>query len=193
MVVFVAVQRVFDDSELVEGLGTGDSAAAEAFVRQFEPRIRRAVREANVPAADVPDLTQDILIEAVRQITAGQFQHRATLLTWLRHLTRGRVADYWRAASRRGLGKHVPVERAALTERSFLTPAAQEARLLAEQALGSMPVRHRIAITAHCRGGVPIDELARLFGLSVQRTRGIVTEAKRLFRSAICGEKTGRV
>ena len=61
--------------------------------------------------------------------------------------------------------------------------------MLVQEALETMPLRHRLAITAHCRGNMPIDELARVFGLSADRTRGIVTEAKAMFRQLVCARE----
>jgi DNA-directed RNA polymerase specialized sigma24 family protein len=50
-----------------------------------------------------------------------------------------------------------------------------------------MPPRHRLAIAAHFRGGVSVEDLASSFGLSVARTRNIITEAKDMFRNRVCG------
>lgn len=105
----------------------------------------------------------------------------------MRRIAEGRIVDYWRATGRRGRQKTVPFEALDPSTPNFLGAPAQEARLLAEEALAAMPVRHRLAVTAHCRAGMPVDELARLFGLSVQRTRNIITEAKNMFQCHIRG------
>ena len=176
---------------MVGGVVSGDPDAFELFVRQYEGRIRQFVRNGGVPASDVPDVAQDILIEALRQISLGQFEHRSNVATWMRRVAHGRIVDYWRSRGRRGRDRTSSLETADLTTAHFSTPAAQEARLLVAQALATMPPRHRIAITAHCRAGVRVETLAQLFGLSVQRTRNIITEAKAMFRTKVCGgEKT---
>jgi RNA polymerase sigma factor (sigma-70 family) len=176
-----------EQRQIVSGVIAGDNSATEAFVREYEPRIKRAVREARIPAADAQDVVQDVLIEAIRQLSAGKFEERAALGTWLRRIISGRVVDYWRREGRRGLGKRVPIESLATGGEEFMTPASQDATLLVEDALEAMPIRHRLAITAHCRGQVPVEDLARLFGVSVDRTRGIVTEAKAMFREHVLG------
>lgn len=175
------------ESELINAIVAGDANATELFVRDNEPRIRRAVRDAGVPSADAPDVVQDIIIEAVRQLSRGQFAQRASLRTWIRTIAEGRIVDYRRAAGRRGSRETVSLEAVEVHVNSFASPAEQEIRLLVEDALDAMPVRHRIALVAHCRAGMPVEELARLFGLSVKRTRNIVTEAGKMFRSEVLG------
>jgi DNA-directed RNA polymerase specialized sigma24 family protein len=85
------------------------------------------------------------------------------------------------------LGTAISLETTDHRRNEFATDAPQEVLLLTEEALLALPPRHRLAIVAHCRGNVPIEDLARLFGLSIARTRGIVTEAKRWFRELVCG------
>lgn len=172
---------------MVGAVVAGDSDAVGLFVCEYTGRIQRAVREAGVPSSDFEDVAQDILIEALRQLSLNRFQYRSSLRTWVRHVTEGRIADYWRARGRRGRDKTVPLESIDASTPNFLTPAAQEARLLVQEALAAMPVRHRLAITAHFRAGMPVDELARVFSLSVPRTRNIITEAKTMFRRAVRG------
>ena len=178
-----------DERHIIGRVMLGDAQAVEMLVRQFGPRIRRAVQEARVPPIDIDDVVQDVTVEAVRQLSAGRFEQKASLRTWLRHITHGRIVDYWRAAARRGLGKVVSLEAVDGRLPEFLTEASQEALLLTEEALATMPPRHQLAIRAHCREGLPIGDLARLFGLSVDRTRGIVTEAKRMFRRHVRGNE----
>jgi len=176
-----------DERPLIGGVGAGDPHAMELFVRQHERSILRVVRDAGVPAADIHDVSQEILLEVLRQLSAGQFEGRSSVRTWLKHVAHGRIVDYWRGRGRRALGHAVSLDAVESADFNFSTPAAQETRLLAEEALATMPVRHRVAITAHCRGGMSVEELARLFGLSEKRTRNLITEAKAMFRSHVCG------
>ena len=175
-----------DERQIVGGLNAGDANAAEEFVRTYGREVTRAVRNGGVPRADVPDVAQEVMIEAIRQLSHGGFQHRSSIRTWLQHIVRGRIADYWRWTGRRGRGRHLPIEDAEPVP-DFFAPAAQGIRLLVEQTLASMPARHRVALVAHCRGRVPVEELARTLGLSVSRTRNVITEAKGLFRDGVCG------
>lgn len=181
-----------DEHQIVIGLVNGDADLTTIFVQRYEPRVRRAVIDAGVPATDADDVTQEILIEAIRQLSRGAFQHRSSLRTWMRHVTEGRIVDYWRASSRRGRGKTVPFEELPTSTSSLLAPPGQDARILAEEALTSMPPRHRIALVAHFRAGVNVEDLAKLLGVSVERTRGILTEAKALFRKGVCGREETR-
>jgi RNA polymerase sigma factor (sigma-70 family) len=180
-----------DDEALVAALAIGDAEATASFVGTFEVRIRHAVQAAGVPQADVPDLTQDILIEALRQLGGPQFKLRSKLGNWVAIVTKGRIVDYRRKSASRGAGKHIPLDMMEPSAASFATPAAQEARLLAHQARDLMPLRHRMALMAHFRQGISVEELAQAFGLSTKRTRTILTEAKAMFRELLQpGEKS---
>ena len=83
-----------DQQHVVGRIIAGDSDAATTFVRDYEPRIRRVVREARIPEADAPDVVQEVFIEAIRQLVAGRFEYRAALGTWLRTIAAGRIVDY---------------------------------------------------------------------------------------------------
>ena len=126
-------------------------------------------------------------MEILRQLAAGRFRSPGALRTWLGRIAHGRIIDYWRSRRRRPLGHAVSLEALQSNAPRLLTPASQEARLMAEDALAAMPVRQRFLIAAHYRGDVPVPELARMLGLSEKRTRNLITEAKRLFRAYVTG------
>jgi RNA polymerase sigma factor (sigma-70 family) len=177
----------FDEDRVVAGLVIGDSDAADAFATEFEPKIRRAVWAAGVPAADVPDTTQEVLIDAIRQLSKGQFAGKAALATWLRRIIAGKVADYWRAASRQRRTSIVSLETVELDSECLSTVAEQEARLAAQEALDAMTARQCFALAVCYRLGEPVEELARLLNVSPKRAYGILNEAKHVFRSHVVG------
>jgi RNA polymerase sigma factor (sigma-70 family) len=180
-----------DDENLLTGLAIGDAEAKASFVHMFERRVRHAVQAAGVPQTDVPDVTQDVLIEALRQLGGAEFKLRGKLGNWVATLTKGRIIDYRRKSARRGAGRHVSIDVMDVSAASFATPPGQEARILANEARDLMPMRHRMALMLHCRHGISVEELARAFGLSTKRTRTIITEAKAMFRELIqTGEKS---
>src|SRR5262245_22987159 len=85
-----------DDAEVVARLRAGDEAAAEEFDRRFRARIERIAHRRGVPLDDCPDVAQDVLTDAVRQLRRGNFRGEASLTTWLHALIQGNVATYYR-------------------------------------------------------------------------------------------------
>jgi RNA polymerase sigma factor (sigma-70 family) len=194
-VVYALIALVLADDEdaLVEGLIAGEPEAAAVFVRKFTPRVRRAVQSARIPSADIEDVTQEILIEALRQLRGPGFELRSTLGHWLKSVAFGRVTDYWRASSRRGRGKHVSLDAVDASKSSLRTLPDQEALVLAEEALALLHPRHQIALIGFFRADVSVKELASQFGLSPQRTRAVIAKARELFCASVrSGEKKPR-
>lgn len=172
---------------IVRGVVDGEPGAAEAFVRECQPGVEQTVRASRVPPADAPDVVQDALIEALRQLSRGRFEQRSSLRTWVARIARGKAIDYWRASGRRGLGRLVPLDAVDTGVGRFGTQAAQEARLLVEGALRAMPARLNLVLRLRYREGMAVEEVARRLGLSESRTRNLVTEAQRALREHVCG------
>jgi RNA polymerase sigma-70 factor (ECF subfamily) len=175
-----------DERQLLDRIAAGDSDAIDTFVRRHERDVRQFVRGAGVPAADVPDVCQEVLLDAVRQLSIGRFEGRASIRTWLWQIARGKSATY-RRSRRRALDRAASIEFDSASSPDFMAHADQELRLHVAAALAELSPRHRIALVAHVRGEVSVQDLCRLFGLTEKRVRNLIAEAKRQFREQICG------
>src|SRR4051794_29120753 len=77
----------------------GQADAWEDLTGLYRPLIVGWLNRQGVPAGDLDDVTQDILLSVVKQLPT--FEHsgrRGAFRSWLRVIACRRTADYWRAA-----------------------------------------------------------------------------------------------
>ena len=77
---------------------TGEANAWTNLTDLYRPLILGWLNRQGVPARDLEDLSQDILLSVVKHLPA--FQHsgqRGAFRTWLRTIICSRTSDYWRA------------------------------------------------------------------------------------------------
>jgi RNA polymerase sigma-70 factor (ECF subfamily) len=77
---------------------TGETDAWEDLTGLYRPLILGWLNRQGVPAGDLEDLGQEVLLSVVRHLPG--FQHsgqRGAFRAWLRTIVCSRTADYWRA------------------------------------------------------------------------------------------------
>jgi RNA polymerase sigma factor (sigma-70 family) len=77
---------------------TGERDAWKDLTDLYRPLILGWLHRQGVPARDVEDLSQEVLLSVVKHLPG--FQHsgqRGAFRTWLRTIVCSRTADYWRA------------------------------------------------------------------------------------------------
>jgi RNA polymerase sigma-70 factor, ECF subfamily len=78
---------------------TGEENAWKDLTDLYRPLIIAWLNRQGVPASDLEDLSQDVLLSVVKSLPA--FEHsgrRGAFRCWLRTIICNRTADYWRAA-----------------------------------------------------------------------------------------------
>jgi RNA polymerase sigma-70 factor (ECF subfamily) len=81
---------------------TGNESAWRDLTDLYRPLIIAWLNRQGVPAGDLDDLSQDILLSVVKHLST--FQHsgrRGAFRSWLRTIVCSRTADYWRAVDPR--------------------------------------------------------------------------------------------
>src|SRR5581483_9190825 len=77
---------------------TGEAHAWEALADLYRPLIIGWLNRQGVPAGDLDDLAQDVLLSVVKHLPAFQHSgHRGAFRSWLRTIVCSRSTDYWRA------------------------------------------------------------------------------------------------
>ena len=77
---------------------TGETAAWDDLLALYRPLILGWLSRQGVPAPDLEDLSQDVLLSVVRHLPSFQHSgHRGAFRSWLRTIVCSRTADYWRA------------------------------------------------------------------------------------------------
>ena len=77
---------------------TGETDAWKNLTDLYRPLILGWLNRQGVPARDLEDLSQEVLLSVVKHLPS--FQHsgnRGAFRTWLRTIVCRRAADYWRA------------------------------------------------------------------------------------------------
>jgi RNA polymerase sigma-70 factor (ECF subfamily) len=78
---------------------TGQEEAWKDLTDLYRPLIIGWLNRQGVPAVDLDDLSQDVLLSVVRHLP--RFEHsgrRGAFRSWLRTIVCSRATDYWRAA-----------------------------------------------------------------------------------------------
>ncbi len=79
---------------------TGESNAWKDLTDLYRPLIIGWLNRRGVPASDLEDLSQEVLLSVVKHLPA--FEHsgqRGAFRTWLRTILCSRTADYWRGTN----------------------------------------------------------------------------------------------
>jgi RNA polymerase sigma-70 factor (ECF subfamily) len=79
---------------------TGEENAWKDLTVLYRPLIIAWLNHQGVPAGDLEDLTQDVLLSVVKHLPA--FEHsgrRGAFRAWLRTIVCSRTVDYWRAVA----------------------------------------------------------------------------------------------
>ena len=77
---------------------TGEEDAWKDLTDLYRPLILGWLNRQGVPAVDLEDLSQDVLLSVVKHLPAFEHSgHRGAFRSWLRTIVCSRTADYWRA------------------------------------------------------------------------------------------------
>jgi RNA polymerase sigma factor (sigma-70 family) len=163
---------VAQDADLVTLMArvqAGDSVAYEHLLADLLPRVRGLVRRQRsfLPAEDVDDLVQDILLSV--HVARATYDPGRPFLPWLAAIARNRLADAARRHARLSLHE-------VIVEELDVTFAAADPNLPGEEyrdpqalheALGALPAGQRRAIEILKLGGLSLKEAAGTSGTSV--------------------------
>ena len=79
---------------------TGETNAWKDLTDLYRPLILGWLNRQGVPARDLEDLSQEVLVSVVKHLPSFQHSgHRCAFRSWLRTIVCSRTTDYWRAAA----------------------------------------------------------------------------------------------
>lgn len=150
------------DEALAQKARNGDRAAFEVLCTRYLPTVYNRLR-ALVPADVVEDITQEVLIAAMRGIR--RFGGHSTFRTWLSAITRHKVADFYRQRSRR------PQTTALDDELQQSNGQAWEEHAAVRVALSRLPEHYQEIILLRFSDGLAFQDIADTLGISLEATK----------------------
>jgi RNA polymerase sigma-70 factor (ECF subfamily) len=172
------------DEQIAAGIRRGDRDAEREFCERFQPRVAAIARRRRVLVHECADVTQEVLIDAIRQIRSGKFRGDASFATWLRPIIAGKIADYFRRIPR---GLQVSLEAIADQELVSATRFSQEDVFWVRQALERLSVEDQFILRLHEYQQLTLEEIGRLIGLKKSAVADRVKAARNNFRVALRG------
>lgn len=165
------------DSMLVRLAQQGNRDAFTGLYERYLPMVYKRVKYA-VPERDVEDVTQDIFIAVLRSLKS--FKGDALFSTWLRTLTKRRIADYYRRKNPAEHELDVDVGEADdLIGEGDASPASSlDDAIVIRKAMQGLPDDYQDIVLLRFAEGLQFNEIAQLRGQSLEAT-------KSLFRRAI--------
>ena len=177
----------------VESIGTGDRAAFEQLMRQYNRRLYRLARAALRDDAEAEDALQDAYLAAYRSI--HQFRGDAALSTWLSRLVLNECFGRLRRGARRQ--KVIPMvsptqEMDAVAEPETEAPdrllARAQMRTLLERKLDDLPEAFRLVFVLRSVEELSVEETAQTLDIPEATVRSRYFRAKGLLREALAQE-----
>lgn len=180
-----------DDLALVERCRAGDVAAFEPLVEKYRQRVYRLAYNVLRDTEDAWDVAQEAFIRAYQALPS--FRGQSAFYTWLFRITMNVASD--RARQRAARGRAFGTERVeeeewdrTLVDQSEApddSAARAEDRRRIEQALESLPERHRTIIMLSDLQGLSYREIAEVLGIPMGTVMSRLHNARRRLREAL--------
>jgi RNA polymerase sigma-70 factor (ECF subfamily) len=171
---------------LMRAAQDGDRAAYRRLLGEIAPLLRRRLKRRFpfLPAQDVEDLVQDILL-AVHSVRAT-YDPARPFLPWLLAIARNRTADMARRYARRSARElAVDVYPETSGEDGANTGDAYGDAEALQQAVRSLPQGQRVAIELLKLRELSLKEASRVSGMSVAALKVATHRATRALRLAL--------
>lgn len=169
--------RTPSDEDLARLAQQGSVEAFTTLYERYLPLVYKRVRY-TIPERDVEDITQDIFIAVMRSLKG--YKGDALFSTWLRTLTKRRIADYYRRDDK---GKaNLDVD---LSDADQLMPdkvagsgiSKMDDRIILRKALRALPEDYQDILHLRFGEGLQFNEIARLRGQSLEAVKSLFRRA----------------
>ncbi len=163
----------------------GDRYALDQLLGQARPRLTRMALAFGAPPGDVPDLVQEVLLGAWRNLQEFD-PDRGSFLAWTARGLHGRVANLRRGSDRRArFSDRFRDEQEDADSHVERPQVAVEARITLDRLLTALSPRQRDVVALYELGGLSGKEAASVLGIRESAVRSIARDARqRLTRAA---------
>ena len=168
--------------DLVTATRGGDAEAGEKLYSMARGKLAGMALALGVSRDDVPDLVQEVLVAAWRNL--GSFDsERGTFLAWLAPGLRGRATNGFRGLRRRrNLLTRFWSSRSPLSRRQEEPHAALDARMTVARLVGALTHRQREVVALYELGELSSEETAKVLGIGSAAVRSIARDARARLR-----------
>lgn len=180
-----------EDRKLARRVAAGDTAAFEAFFREYFPRLYRfTLTRVGGDESLAEEVVQRTMCIVVRKMSG--YRGEALLFTWLCRICRNEMT-----AARRAQGFEVTTERpledepavqAALESMSAdvgdptVTRGREELKRYVRVTLEYLPARYAAALEMKYLKGLSVEEIAEALDLSGKAAESVLSRARAAFR-----------
>jgi RNA polymerase sigma-70 factor (ECF subfamily) len=185
-----------EERDLIERAKTGDAAAYERLVRNYQQRIYRLClgMTGTHPAAD--DLAQETFLKAY--LALAGFKEGTNFSAWLRRIAVNSSLNYLKVRRREEpLGDRLDGNPGAVFSAKIASPHEQLLRndidRAVDCALQALPPKLRAVFVLHAVEGMKYEEIARTVGVPVGTVMSRLNRARRRLRKALAGKLQRRV
>jgi len=185
-----------DDQQLVEHLQSGDEAAYETLIAQFEQPVFNLVSRLLNDPGEACDVVQEVFLKIFRNV--GAFRAESSLTTSLYRIAVNEAYNHrrWFARHRRPeVGLDEPSEigttyydRLAEVSRSpFELALGREERALIEAALARLNPKFRTCVVLRDIEDLSYDEIAEIEGISLGTVKSRILRGREALRRTLAG------
>jgi RNA polymerase sigma factor (sigma-70 family) len=162
-----------DDTLLTRIVDHRDTNALEILHKRYTPRIVAIARRYNVDSESAFDIAQEVLLDVWQN--CSRYTSGGSFSTVISHITRTKIADYYR---RQGRQRRVKENDGV---------AAENAELRTEVAdvLMRLPPRQRLVLMLSAAEGRTVGEIANVLGLPKVQVSQILADARAQFKTIL--------
>jgi RNA polymerase sigma-70 factor (ECF subfamily) len=178
------------ETELVEKLRSGDSAAMEEFYNIYRTRLYSLVLEqVGRDEAVAEDLVQEVFLAALGSL--DKFRGESQLYTWLRSIALHKINDFYRRQAREPKPrKSSPDFNAIQLEQlwddepaTFTKIEYEEIRQSVHQALVGLPQDYQEVLVLKYLKDMPVLAISQVMGRSPKSVEGLLSRARKAMRT----------
>jgi len=176
------------DGELVRRARLGDQGAFRELVERHRAMVLRVARAVTGDRDDGEDVAQEAFVNAYRAL--GRYDPSRDFATWLRAITVRQAVSALRARRRqRGADPAQPPHEQQEAPEAVAEGA--ELRQRVRQAIESLPIRQRVAVTLFALDGADLSETAEAMGCSVGAVKTHLHRARERLAQLLSGYAEG--
>jgi len=186
--------RSATDLSLVARLRTGESAAFEELVSEYQPLVHSLSLRILGNGEDARDATQETFIKVYRHL--GRFRGDASLKTWICRIAinQARSHERWYRRRRREGTHSLDAENEQFVRSDHLRSSAaspevealaQERRRQVERALTELKRDFRIAVILRDIEGMTYEEMAVVLEISIGTVKSRIARGREMLRSRL--------